>query len=97
MGIELTTGRSLAVDTAVHALGTPIFVSAPTLTHATRGRPFQRLMIAQDVGSAIRGPERGDIYFGSGARAGQLAGVTKNPGNFHVLVPREAAALPGGR
>jgi len=97
MGIELTTGRSLAVDTAVHALGVPIFVSAPTLTHAARGRPFQRLMIAQDVGSAIRGPERGDIYFGSGARAGAVAGVTKHPGHFYVLVPKGSAVSARGR
>ena len=44
-------------------------------------------MIAQDVGSAIRGPERGDIYFGSGEAAGRLAGVTKHPANFVVLLP----------
>jgi membrane-bound lytic murein transglycosylase A len=46
-------------------------------------------MIAQDVGSAITGPERGDIYFGSGSAAGKLAGITKHPGNFFVLLPRE--------
>lgn len=97
MGIELTTGRSLAVDTAVQALGTPIFVSSPTLTHAARGRPFQRLMIAQDVGSAIRGPERGDIYFGSGAHAGSLAGITKHAGRFYVLLPKAAAVSVTGR
>ena len=88
MGIGLTPGRSLAVDASVHALGTPIYVVSPTLRHAAPNRPFQRLMVAQDVGSAIRGPERGDIYFGSGPRAGALAGVTKQPGQFFVLVPR---------
>lgn len=89
MGIPLTTGRSLAVDTRYHALGTPIFVSAPTLLHAhpTKTRPFQRLMIAQDVGSAIKGPERGDIYFGSGRKAGRIAGVTKHGGAFYTLLP----------
>jgi membrane-bound lytic murein transglycosylase A len=44
-------------------------------------------MIAQDVGSAIKGPERGDIYFGSGEKAGRLAGITKVPGHFIVLLP----------
>ena len=92
MGIGLTAGRSLAVDASVHTLGTPIYVVAPTLRHAVARRPFQRLMVAQDVGSAIRGPERGDIYFGSGARAGALAGVTKQPGHFFVLLPRSALA-----
>ena len=91
--IPLTPGRSLAVDAGVHALGTPIYVTAPTLTHALKGKPFQRLMIAQDVGSAIKGPERGDIYFGSGLEAGKLAGVTKHPGRYFVLLPRKDGAV----
>lgn len=84
LGTGLTDGRSLAVDTSYHALGTPVYVSAPTLA-PWAGRPFARLMIAQDVGSAIRGPERGDIYYGSGEDAGRLAGTTKHPGHFFVL------------
>lgn len=88
LDIPLTAGRSLAVDASVHALGTPIYIDAPRLRHAVAGIPFRRLMIAQDVGSAIRGPERGDIYFGSGHRAGALAGITKHPGQFYVLLPR---------
>jgi membrane-bound lytic murein transglycosylase A len=95
--IPHSDGRSLAVDTAFYAIGTPVFVSAPTLTHATpagdaKTGGFNRLMIAQDVGSAIRGPERGDIYFGSGDEAGRLAGITKHPGSYYVLVPRQAPA-----
>ncbi len=85
--IPLTDGRSLAVDAGVHSIGTPIFVTSATLAHATKNGAFERLMIAQDVGSAIKGPERGDIYFGSGLAAGKLAGVTKHPGNFFVLLP----------
>jgi membrane-bound lytic murein transglycosylase A len=87
--IPLTEGRSLAVDTRYHATGTPVYVVAPGIHHAKEGGPFQRLLIAQDVGSAIRGPERGDIYFGSGDDAGQRAGVTKHPGNFFALLPRD--------
>lgn len=86
--IPLSTGRSLAVDTGYHAIGAPVYVTAPTLAHAPGPGGFHRLMIAQDVGSAIVGPERGDIYFGSGPEAGALAGVTKHPGNFFVLLPR---------
>ncbi|HRN85053.1 MAG TPA: MltA domain-containing protein [Hyphomicrobium sp.] len=89
LGTGLSSGRSLAVDTGYHALGTPIYVSAPTLKPWDESG-FARLMIAQDVGSAIRGPERGDIYFGSGADAGRLAGSTKHPGRFFVLLPRGA-------
>jgi len=93
MSIPLSTGRSLAVDVGHHALGTPIWVASPALTHAT-GQGFARLMVAQDVGSAIRGPERGDIYFGSGDVAGKLAGITKHPATFVVLAPRSAGVRP---
>ena len=92
MEIGLTKGRSLAVDAGYHAIGTPVFVSAPTLKHAggsKQGKGLSRLMIAQDVGSAIKGPERGDIYFGSGDRAGKLAGQTKHRGKFFVLLPKK--------
>jgi membrane-bound lytic murein transglycosylase A len=95
LGTPLVAGRSLAVDTAFHSLGIPIYVCAATLTHAedkrSRKTGFARLMIAQDVGSAIKGPERGDIYFGSGNRAGRIAGTTKNAGRFFVLLPQEEA------
>ena len=89
MGRPLTAGRSLAVDPDYHALGGPIYVSAPSLTHAGGGG-LHRLMIAQDVGSAIKGPERGDIYFGTGDAALGMAGITKHPGTFFVLRPRGA-------
>lgn len=87
LGTPLHTGRSLAVDTAYHALGLPIYVSSPSLTHAGADAGFHRLMIAHDVGSAIKGPERGDIFFGSGDTAGRVAGVTKHPGHFFILEP----------
>ncbi len=98
LSIPLVAGRSLAVDAGVHAIGTPVYVSSPKLTHATRGAKsggFHRLMVAHDVGSAIRGPERGDIYFGSGETAGRLAGITKHPGHFFVLLPN-APSLDAG-
>jgi membrane-bound lytic murein transglycosylase A len=94
LSIPLVAGRSLAVDAGVHAIGTPVFVSSTALTHASEASKkdgFHRLMVAHDVGSAIRGPERGDIYFGSGDKAGRLAGVTKHPGTFFVLLPGPAA------
>lgn len=92
LGIPLQPGRSLAVDTAFNDIGMPIYVTSPALTHAAKpnaDRPegFARLMIAHDVGSAIKGPERGDIFFGSGDKAGRVAGVTKHPGRFFVLLP----------
>lgn len=92
--IPLTAGRSLAVDTTYHSIGLPIYVSAPELRHVAGDRQgFHRLMIAQDVGSAIKGPERGDIYVGSGDAAGRIAGVTKHAGNFFVLLPADWPTL----
>jgi membrane-bound lytic murein transglycosylase A len=92
--VSLVPGRSLAIDPAVHTLGSPVYVSAPTLTHARQGKPFTRLMVAHDVGSAIKGPERGDIYFGSGDTAGRLAGITKHPGHLFALVAIQPSAAP---
>jgi peptidoglycan lytic transglycosylase A len=96
MSVALTPGRSLAVDTGYHTLGTPLYINAPELGHATKNGSFNRLMVAQDVGSAIKGPERGDIYFGSGEKAGKLAGVTKHAGNFFVLLPTSAQSAEQG-
>jgi membrane-bound lytic murein transglycosylase A len=96
LGIPLQPGRSLAVDTAFHDIGMPIYVTSPELTHASKpdaGKPggFARLMVAHDVGSAIKGAERGDIFFGSGDKAGRTAGITKHPGHFFALVPQPVA------
>ncbi|MEC9344237.1 MAG: 3D domain-containing protein, partial [Pseudomonadota bacterium] len=52
-------------------------------------RPFRRLMIAQDTGSAIVGPARGDLFIGSGAEAGAVAGAIRHTADFTVLVPAE--------
>jgi membrane-bound lytic murein transglycosylase A len=91
--VPLTAGRSLAVDRDVHTFGTSIYVSAPGLTHLEpRGRPFRRLMVAQDTGSAIIGPARGDIFVGSGAEAGHRAGSVKHEAEMVALIPKPAAA-----
>ena len=90
LDVPLTTGRSLAVDAGVHALGLPIFVSAPTLTHAGGTGGFHRLMVAQDVGSAIRGPERGDLYLRLGRCSRQACRRDQAPRHFSRPVARHA-------
>ena len=82
--------RSLAVDRLLHTFGTPIHVAAPGLI-AFGGKPFARLMIAQDTGSAIVGPARGDLFFGSGDRAGEMAGGVRHAAQFYALLPRRLA------
>ncbi len=88
--IPLTPGRSLAVDKSIHTFGTPFFINAPEL-RAFEEQPFRRLMIAQDTGSAIVGPARGDLFAGSGDAAGEVAGVVRHRADFYTLVPRVLA------
>ena len=93
-GVSLTPGRSLAVDPSYHALGTPVFVAARRAERLD-GAPFRRLMIAQDVGSAIKGPERGDIYCGSGEEAGAHCREDHGAGEVFVLLPKSAGRPSG--
>lgn len=89
--VPLTPGRSIAVDRLLHTFATPFFVVAPNLD-AFGGDGFRRLMIAQDTGSAITGPARGDLFAGSGARAGEIAGVVRHSAEFIALLPRPVLA-----
>jgi membrane-bound lytic murein transglycosylase A len=96
-GISLTAGRSIAIDNGLHVYGTPFFIEADLpFADEKRGNHFDRLMIAQDTGSAIVGPARADIFWGAGDRAGQLASHVHHPGNFAMLVPRELDPVAAG-
>jgi membrane-bound lytic murein transglycosylase A len=85
-GVALTAGRSLAVDRSLMAYGLPFWTDI-ALDAAPNGR-LQRLMVAQDTGGAIRGPVRGDVFWGHGARAEELAGPMKARGQYWALLPR---------
>ena len=89
-GVPLVPGRSIAVDHALHAYGTPFFIAADLpITNGKAATKFRRLVFAQDTGSAIVGPARADIYFGAGDDAARIAGRIKNPGEFVMLLPRQ--------
>ena len=92
-GVPLTPGRSLAVDRHLHTFGTPIFVQSQSALPGST-QTLSRLMIAQDTGSAIVGPARGDIFIGSGAQAGQIAGAINQPVGFTILIPRQSGEDP---
>jgi membrane-bound lytic murein transglycosylase A len=79
-GRPLTPHRSLAVDPAVIPLGTPVWVDCPGLA--------PRLMVAQDVGTAIKGAGRGDIFLGTGPQAGAIAGALNARGRMVALLPK---------
>ncbi|MFY8095545.1 MAG: murein transglycosylase A [Niveispirillum sp.] len=85
-GVALTPGRSLAVDRTFIAYGVPVWLDAEDPVQAkTR---FRRLMVAQDTGGAIRGPVRGDVFWGHGAEAEQRAGLMKSSGRYWLLLPK---------
>jgi len=84
LGVPLTAQRSLAVDPQYVPLGAPVYI-ATTWPHSTK--PLNRLMLAQDTGSAIRGAIRSDFYWGSGADAGREAGRMKQPLRMWVMLP----------
>ncbi len=88
-GVPLTPGRSLAIDRHLHTFGTPIFVESGVPLPGD-DTPLNRLMIAQDTGSAIVGPARGDIFIGSGDEAGSVAGAVNQAVSFVLLMPTPA-------
>jgi membrane-bound lytic murein transglycosylase A len=82
-GVALTAGRSIAVDPGSLPYGTPVWMAStgPVTT-------LQRLVLAQDTGSAIVGAVRADYFAGSGLEAGELAGRLKQPLQLWALWPR---------
>jgi membrane-bound lytic murein transglycosylase A len=93
LGIALTPGRSLAVDTDLLPLGAPLWLDTtyPAGTPEA-GQPLRRLVVAQDSGSAIKGAVRGDLYWGSGDGALLYAGPMKQRGRYYLLLPKALAA-----
>ncbi len=89
LGVGLTPLASLAVDNRIHPLGAPFYVVAGGPD------PVSGLMIGQDTGGAIRGPARGDIFFGFGGEAERRAGGMKAPGTLYVLIPNMVAQTVG--
>ena len=88
--VPLTAKRSLAVDRKYHCFGAPIFINVHKFLE--NGGSFRHLLIAQDTGSAILGPARGDLFMGSGDEAGQLAGRIRHDADFIMLLPRKNTA-----
>lgn len=93
-GVALTPEASLAVDTGIHALGVPAWLetTVPDADPARPDRGFDRLLIMQDTGGAIRGPIRGDVYWGYGPAAASVAGRMRSEGRLTVLLPKRVAA-----
>ena len=89
LGVPVTTMRTIAVDPKFNPLGMPVYV-------VKEGKaPFRQLMIAQDIGSAIKGPQRADIFYGTGDEAGAEAGRIKDTGRMFTLLPIVSAKRLG--
>ena len=85
MNRSITAMRSIAVDPTITKLGAPVWIEKEGET------PFNRLMIAQDTGSAIKGAQRADIFYGTGVGAGRAAGRIRDGGRMVVLLPIQSA------
>ena len=85
-GIALRAGRSLAIDRSIIPYGMPVWLSAEN-PDPKQGR-INRLMMTQDTGGAIRGPVRGDYFWGYGDMAETMAGAMKSKGRYWFLLPK---------
>ncbi len=92
--VVLSAGRSLAVDRSFIPLGLPIWLEAQE-----RFKPdvIRRLVVAQDAGGAIKGPVRGDLFWGHGKPAAAGAGAMNARGRYYLLLPREVGARMAAR
>jgi len=90
MGRSVTALRSLAVDPAFVPLGAPVWIDKEG------AGPLRRLMVAQDTGTAIKGAQRADIFYGTGEAAGKVAGRVRDGGRMVVLLPIQTAPAPAG-
>lgn len=84
LGVPLTPRRSVAVDPRYVPLTVPLWLDTVDPDNV----PLRRLVVAQDVGSAIKGPVRGDFFWGFGEEALAEAGRMKSAGTWYLLLPR---------
>jgi len=88
LGVPLSEGRSIAIDPRYVPLGAPVFLAT---TYPLSTRPLNRLVLAQDTGSAIKGAVRADFFWGFGEQAGREAGRMRQQGRMWVLLPKGMA------
>lgn len=83
-GVALQAGRSLAVDRSIIPLGSLLWLETST----PNNKQLEKLVIAQDIGSAIKGIVRGDYFWGSGSdEILKLAGSMNQEGRYFILIP----------
>ena len=86
--VPLTAERSMASDHGIFPKGSIAWVS--TTVHTPEGiKPFQRLVLDQDTGGAIKGGGHFDLFFGLGQTAAFKAGKQKELGQVYYLLWRD--------
>lgn len=85
MGVPLTAGLSLAIDREKVPYGSPIWIAS---TDPLTNKPMTQGTLAQDTGGAIRGRVRADYFWGTGAKAGEAAGLTRQPLKMWLIWPK---------
>jgi membrane-bound lytic murein transglycosylase A len=94
LGVPITAGRSIATDSLIFPKGALAFMVSQRPVLDSNGqpigwRPFARFVLNQDTGAAIRGPQRVDVYFGAGDKAGEEAGFMNSQGKLYFLILKE--------
>ncbi len=87
--VPLTPERSIAIDNRIYPYGAPMWIdtSLPKTRKYTT-KKYQRLMIAQDKGGAIKGAIRADIFFGGTSKAEELSSYMNNKGGMYIFIPK---------
>jgi len=88
LGVTLTSGRSIAADATVYPPGALTFLHVEARPGATRPVSASRFAVIQDAGTAITGPGRVDVYWGTGETAEEIAGEMRNTGELYLILPR---------
>ena len=86
LGVELVAKRNLAVDRNYVPLGFPVFINT---SHPTINKPINSLMVAADVGGAIKGQIRADYFWGNGKNAEKNAGKMTENVKMTILIPNK--------
>lgn len=90
LGVPATAERTIAIDRAVYPLGALAVLRFPRPANSgDSSRMVERYVLSQDVGSAIKGAGRVDLFYGQGAQAGSVAGRTRAQGRLFFLAPKE--------
>jgi membrane-bound lytic murein transglycosylase A len=93
LGVLLTPGRSIALDSKIFPKGALGFISCRKPLVNDQGEilewaEFSRFVLNQDTGGAIKGPGRADIFWGSGPYAELAAGHLQHEGELYILIKK---------